>query len=434
MQSLRTLGAKGANRARRSLLGLLMRLPGGDADPSALIARFPDEAKMPLRRVGLDPVPALAAVRERAPVSRLKLPLGLRGWLVTGYEESRQVLAADPSTFSNDFSNMVGKVGIAADQDPGGLGFADPPAHTRLRHMLTPHFTARAMAKQEPRVREIVEDALNDLAAVAERDGVVDLQEHFALPIPSRVIMEMLGVEDDDQAEFHRLSTARFDFNEGAKTLDYIQDAIGLLRDVVARQRRDPGPGLIGAILTEYGDSIDDVELAGLADGVLTGGLETTVSMLALGSVVLLQDPVLAARVRDDDAAVEPFVEEALRVLSVVQAGFPRFARKDLTLGGKEIFAGDVVVCSYSGANRDARVGQAMDTVVLDRPPVSHLAFGHGIHRCVGAELARLELRLAYPALVRRFPRLRLAVEPGDLPYRELSMVYGLEKLPVRID
>jgi cytochrome P450 len=143
---------------------------------------------------------------------------------------------------------------------------------------------------------------------------------------------------------------------------------------------------------------------------------------------------VLAARVRDDDAATEPFVEEALRVLSVVQAGFPRFARKDMTLGGKEIFAGDVVVCSYSGANRDARVGQTMDTVVLDRPPVSHLAFGHGIHRCVGAELARLELRLAYPALVRRFPNLRLAVDRDALPYRELSMVYGLEKLPVRID
>ena len=437
MQSLRTLGAKGASRSRRWLLGMLLRLPGGDSDPTALLARFPDEAKMPLRRVGLDPVPDLAAVRERAPVSRLKMPFGLRGWLVTGYEESRRVLAADPQTFSNDFSHMIGKVGIAADQDPGGLGFADPPAHTRLRHMLTPHFTTRALARQEPRVREIIEDALADVAAVAARDtaGVVDLQEHFALPIPSRVIMELLGVEADDQAEFQRLSTARFDFNEGAgASLDYIQEAIGLLRDVVARQRRDPGPGLIGAILTEYGNSIDDVELAGLADGVLTGGLETTVSMLALGSVVLLRDPELAARVRDDDAAVEPFVEEVLRLLSVVQVGFPRFARKDVTLGDKEIFAGDVVVCSLSGANRDPRSGPQMDTVVLDRPPISHLAFGHGLHRCVGAELARLELRLAYPALLHRFPNLRLAVDPATLPYRDLSMVYGLESLPVRID
>ncbi|WP_375481037.1 cytochrome P450 [uncultured Jatrophihabitans sp.] len=409
-----------------------MRLPG-ESDPSSLLARFPDEAKMPLRRVGLDPVPELAAVRERAPVSRLKLPLGLRGWLVTGYEESRQVLAADPHTFSNDFSNMVGKIGIGADQDPGGLGFADPPAHTRLRHMLTPHFTTRALARQVPRVREIVDDALADVAATAARDGVVDLQQHFALPIPSRVIMELLGVEDDDQAEFQRLSTARFDFNEGAATLDYIQEAIALLRDVVARQRNNPGPGLIGAVLTEYGDSIDDVELAGLADGVLTGGLETTVSMLALGSVVLLRDPALAARVRDDDAAVEPFVEEALRLLSVVQAGFPRFARRDVTLGGKEIFAGDVVICSLSGANRDGRIGADMDAVSLDREPVSHLAFGHGLHRCVGAELARLELRLAFPALLRRFPGLHLATDAEDLPYRDLSMVYGLEALPVRL-
>ena len=434
MQSLRTLGAKGASRGRRWLLGLLLRLPGsGGDDPTSLLARFPDEAKMPLRRVGLDPVPDLAALRERAPVSRLKMPFGLRGWLVTGYEESRRVLAADPLTFSNDFSHMVGKVGIAADQDPGGLGFADPPAHTRLRHMLTPHFTTRALARQEPRVREIIDEALADVAVVAARDGVVDLQEHFALPIPSRVIMELLGVESDDQAEFQRLSTARFDFNEGAASLDYIQEAIGLLRDVVARQRREPGPGLIGAILTEYGDTVDDVELAGLADGVLTGGLETTVSMLALGSVVLLRDPALAARVRDDDAAVEPFVEEVLRLLSVVQVGFPRFARTDITLGGKEIFAGDVVVCSLSGANRDARSGPQMDTVLLDRPPISHLAFGHGLHRCVGAELARLELRLAYPALLRRFPELRLDVAPEALPYRDLSMVYGLESLPVRV-
>ena len=431
VQSARTLGAKGASRARRSLLGLLLRLPGGDSDPSSLLARFPDEAKMPLRRVGLDPVPDLAA---RPPVSRLKMPLGLRGWLVTGFEESRRVLAADPQTFSNDFSHMIGKAGIAADQDPGGLGFADPPAHTRLRHMLTPHFTTRALARQEPRVRQIIEDALDDVAAVAERDGTVDLQEHFAVPVPSRVIMELLGVEDDDRDEFHRLSTARFDFNEGSGTLDYIQEAIGLLRDVVARQRVSPGPGLIGQILTEYGDSVGDVELAGLADGVLTGGLETTVSMLALGSVVLLRNPALTDRVRADDTAAEAFVEEALRLLSVVQVGFPRFARQDLTLGGKEIFAGDVVVCSLSGANRDARTGPDMDAIVLDRPSVSHLAFGHGLHRCVGAELARLELRLAYPALVRRFPKLRLAVDERALPYRDLSMVYGLESLPVRID
>src|SRR3954447_4018520 len=379
---------------RRRLLALLMKLPGGHADPASLLARFPDEAKMPLRRVGLDPVPALAAAREREPVSRLKMPLGLRGWLVTGYEESKTVLAADTKTFSNDFGNMIGKVGIGAEQDPGARGFADPPHHTRLRKMLAPHFTTRALAKRTPRVKEIIDDALNDMARAAETAPTVDLQKHFALQIPSRVIMELLGVDDDNRDEFQRLSAERFDFGGGAhKSLDVIQESIDLLRVVVAKQRVDGGPGLIGSILAEYGDDIGDVELAGLADGVLTGGLETTVSMLALGAVALLQDPALCKSLREDDAAAEPFVEELLRYLTVVQVGFPRFAVQDVEVGGKAIFKGDIVICSLSGANRDPRTGVDLDRVDPTRPPHGHLAFGYGLHRCVGAELGRLELR-----------------------------------------
>jgi cytochrome P450 len=212
-----------------------------------------------------------------------------------------------------------------------------------------------------------------------------------------------------------------------------IQESIDLLRKVVEEQRVTPGPGLIGSILAEYGDDVGDVELAGLADGVLTGGLETTVSMLALGSVVLLQEPELFAAVRDDDGAAEPFVEDLLRYLTVVQVGFPHFAVRDSTLGGKAIFAGDVLLPSLSAANRDARHGPDMDRVALRNPPVQHLAFGHGVHRCVGAELARMELRMAYPALVRRFPALRLAVPAAQLSYRDLSVVYGLTELPVLV-
>ncbi|HVU90741.1 MAG TPA: cytochrome P450 [Jatrophihabitans sp.] len=434
MPNISTLSAKAASRLRRRLLALLMKLPGGHADPASLLARFPDEALMPLRRTGLDPVPALAAVREREPVTRLKMPLGLRGWLVTGYEESKTVLAADTKTFSNDFGNMIGKVGIGAEQDPGGLGFADPPHHTRLRKLLAPHFTTRALARRTDRVREIIDDALDDMARAGATGAAVDLQQHFALQIPSRVIMELLGIDDADRDEFQRLSAERFDFAGGAaKSLNVIQESIDLLREIVAKQRVAPGPGLIGAILTEHGDDIDDVELAGLADGVLTGGLETTVSMLALGAIVLLEDAALFERLRTDDAAAEPFVEELLRYLTVVQVGFPRFAVRDTVLGGKSIFAGDVVLCSLSGANRDARLGPEMEQVRLDRPPVSHLAFGHGLHRCVGAELARIELRMAYPMLVRRFPALRLARPAAELKYRELSFVYGLEKLPVLV-
>jgi cytochrome P450 len=380
-------------------------------------------------------VPAIGTLRDRDPVSKLKMPLGLRGWLVTGYEENREILAADPKTFSNDFGNMIGKVGIAAEDDPGGLGFADPPHHTRLRKMLQPHFTVRALEARSPRVRQIIEDALDEVARLGDGGAVVDLQKHFALSIPSRVIMELLGVDEKDREEFQRLSAARFTFDAGVtNSLDLIQESIKLLQKIVEEQRRDPGPGLIGHILKEYGDDVGDVELAGLADGVLTGGLETTVSMLALGAVALIEDRSLFQTVHDDDSKAEPFVEELLRYLTVVQVGFPRFAVRDVTIGGKAMFEGDVILPSLSAANRDPRHGLNMESIDLDRPnPSQHLAFGYGVHRCVGAELARLELRMAYPALVRRFPNLKLAVPASDLRYRELAFVYGLEELPVRI-
>jgi cytochrome P450 len=288
------------------------------------------------------------------------------------------------------------------------------------------------VAQCAPRIQQIIDDALDEVAREARDHGTVDLQKHFAVPIPSRVIMELLGIEEADHEEFQRLSTERFDFTSGAAaSLDVIQESIEYLRKIVARQRFDPGPGLIGTILSEYGDDVGDVELAGLADGVLTGGLETTVSMLTLGAVILLQDADLAAAVRDDDAVAEPLVEELLRYLTVVQVGFPRFAVRDVTVGGKAMFAGDVVLCSLSAADRDARHGSAMDEVDIHRPPAGHLAFGHGIHRCVGSELARLELRMAYPALLRRFPTMRLAAAPAELSYRDLSFVYGVRELPV---
>jgi len=429
---MRTLGVKAASKVRRKMLGLLMRLPGANnSDPAALLARFPDEALVPLRRAALDPVPELLELAAREPVSRLKMPLGLRGWLVTGYDEARTVLAADHRTFSNDFGNMVGKIGIAAEQDPGGLGFADPPDHTRLRHMLTPHFTTRALSRRLPRIEQIVDEALADTARLGAGGEPVDLLSSFAFPIASRTIMEILGVGDEDREAFRRLSTARFDLSGvAADTLDVIGEAVDLLVPVVARQRTQPQDGLIGHILAEYGDDISDVELAGLADGVLTGGLETTVSMITLGALVMLNDSSAFDAMRDE-AGVDDFVEELLRYLTVVQVGFPRFAVRDSTVGGKAIFAGDIVICSLSGANRDVRRGADLDTADPHREPAGHLAFGHGIHRCVGAELARMELRLAYPALAKAFPAMRLAVAADELAYRDLSVVYGLHSLPV---
>ncbi len=324
----------------------------------ASMSLLPDAALMPLKRDGLDPVPDLAALRERAPVTRLKLPFGMKAWLVTGYDEAKTVLG-HATGFSNDFGNLVGSGGVTEDQNPGGLGMSDPPVHTRLRRILTPEFTMRRLARLTPRIGEIVTEQLD---AMADTDGTIDLAQAFAFPIPSLTICELLGVPYEERGEFQRLSTARFDLFGGAgASLGAISESLTYLLQVVRRQREAPGDGLLGMLVKEHGDSIDDRELAGLADGLLTGGLETTASMLTLGALVLLRDPDTFRLIHDDDTAIDSFVEELLRYLTVVQVAFPRFAREDIDIAGHTIGKGDIVLVSLSGANRDADLGGRME-------------------------------------------------------------------------
>ncbi|HET6705529.1 cytochrome P450 [Amycolatopsis sp.] len=392
---------------------------------------LPDSALLPLKRDGLDPVPDMAARRSEAPIGKLDLPFGMNAWLVTGYDEAKAVLGK-ATGFSSDFGNLVGNAGVTADQNPGGLGFADPPVHTRLRKLLTPEFTMRRLSRLAPRIDEIVAEQLDAMAAA---DGPVDLWQAFALPIPSLTICELLGVSYEDREDFQRLSTARFDLFGGAgASLGAMSESLTYLLDIVKKQREQPGDGLLGMLIKEHGDEIDDRELAGLADGVLTGGLETTASMLALGALVLLRDEKAMAAVRGDDESVHRFVEELLRYLTVVQMAFPRFAKADMDIGGVHIAEGDIVLVSLSAADRDPKLGPDMETFDATREPTSHLAFSYGIHRCIGAELARMELRTAYPALIRRFPNLRLAVPADELSFRKVSIVYGLDELPVLVD
>jgi len=420
-------------RLKERLVGLVTRWylaraqrKGFDLSKMALL---PDAALMPLWRTGLDPVPELGEIRSREPVSKVDIPFGVNVWLVSGYEEAKTVLG-NAKGYSNDFANLVGQHGASESHSPGGLGFADPPEHTRLRKLLTPEFTMRRLSRLTPGIKAIIDQRLDAMAAA---DGPVDLVEEFALPIPSLVICELLGVPYEDRGEFQRFSMARFDLFSGATaSLGAISESLQYLEGVVKKQRDDPGDGLLGMIIKEHGDEVGDMELAGLADGVLTGGFETTASMLALGALVLLQDRDAFDLIHDDDAAVHNFVEELLRYLTVVQVAFPRFAREDVTVGGVDIAKGDVVVVSLAGADRDPVLGNDLERVDLTREPTSHVAFGYGVHRCIGAELARMELRAAYPALVRRFPSMRLADE--DLTFRKVSIVYGVERLPVLVD
>ena len=402
-------------------------------DPVSLL---PAHALMPLRRDGVDPVPALREAREDSPVRHFPLPFGVTAWLITGHEEARAVLGRTRG-LSTDFSHLVGQAGVEAGQNPGGLGFTDPPEHTRLRRLLTPEFTARRLSRLGPRITEIVDGRLDAMAELAAAGEPVDLVRDFATPIPSLTICELLGIPYEERDEFQALSTARFDLIGGASSVfGNISGSLVYLRGVVERQRAEPGDGLLGMLIREHGDDLDTEELAQLADGLLTGGLETSASMLALGAMVLLRDPDSFALVRDEPDAVHNFVEELLRYLTVVQIAFPRFATEDMTLGGVAISKGDGLLVSLSAADRDPRLTPDPERFDPRREPTPHLAFGHGIHRCIGAELARMELRTAYPALLRRFPGLHLAPGHGtldDQPFRPTSIVYGVDALPVAL-
>ncbi|MET3962686.1 cytochrome P450 [Marmoricola sp. OAE513] len=396
--------------------------------------KIPDSVAWPLVRDGLNPTERLTAAREQDPVQKLTSFMGLDLWLITGYDEAREVLGN--VNHSTDIRPYMGKSGDVEKGDIGGLGFTDPPEHTRQRKLLTPEFTMRRLSRLKPGIDSIIERQLTETesGAATDPDGVVDLVQTFAFPVPFRVICDLLGLPDEQREKFRKLGSARFDMSEGgAGSIGAIGGSREFLLAETARQRNDPGPGLIGQIIRDNGDAINDFDLGGLADGAFNGGMETSASMLALGTVMLLQDRALWKSLAEDPDSVDDIVEELLRQLAVVQIAFPRFAKEDVTVGGHLIKKGSVMLAHLPTASRDPRStpGEAMCPM---KESSNHVAFGHGLHRCVGAELARMELRAAYPALAKRFPNMELAVEPGDLQYHAKSIVYGLEALPVRLN
>ena len=411
---------------RRWGVGRLLSASGGGGAGLSGVSVLPKKLTMPLRRNGLDPVPALAAKRAVEPVSKLSRVFGMNVWLVSGYQQARTVLN-DTTNYSTDIRHLLGGKG---EVSIGGLGFTDPPDHTRLRKYLVPEFTTRRLAGLAPRIEAIVDQQLD---AMEQAGDVVDFVPEFAFPVPFAVICELLGLPVEDRERFRQLGHARFDVNGGgAGTFGAMSQSQEFLLEAVRTQRRKPGEGLIGEIIRRHGTELDDVELSGLADGVFTGGYETSASMLALGMLALLRDRDTFA-LAGDDATLDGVVDELLRYLSVVQISFPRFARTDLTLFGKRVQAGDVVVCSLSGANRDEAFAALPDRLDPRRTGRTHLAFGQGFHRCIGSELAKMELRAAFRALARRFPATELAIDPAALQFRDLSIVYGVHSLPVRL-
>ncbi|MER7083101.1 Cytochrome P450 [Saccharopolyspora kobensis] len=384
-------------------------------------------------RTGFGPAPDVAALRERPGIVQVPTPFGPSAWLLTRHADVRRMLG-DADAFRNgwgpdDLDGLVLDPRQLSGDRSGNLLSLDPPDHTRLRRMLTPEFTVRRMRRLEPRIVEIVDE---HLAAMARGGAPADLVAEFALPIPSLVICELLGVPTGDQAEFQERTSRQLDTTlPEAEKAELAAQSLAYMDELVARARRDPGEDLIGMLIRDHDDRLSNAELVGIGNLLLVAGHETTSNMLGLGTLALLRHPEQLALVRDDPESAARAVEELLRWLSVVNAGSPRMATRDVEFEGSTIRRGDLVVFNLPAANRDPELTDDPDRLDITRPAVPHLGFGHGIHHCLGAPLARMEMRIAFPALLRKFPDLRLAVPDEDVAFATHQAIYGLKELPV---
>lgn len=386
-----------------------------------------------MQRNVLDPAPALGEIRESTGIHLMKSLYGETTYVLTRYDDVKDAFA-DYKRFSNrrppSFEQLPSLTdGDKPEEGPGSLLAMDPPDHQRLRRMLTPEFTVHRMKRLQPRIIEIVTEHLD---AMEQAGPPSDLIADFALPIPSLVICELLGVPYEDRDDFQQRTARQLNFSlPPEERRELMIAARQYMFSLVQRARQDPGDDLLGMLATEHGDDLTDNELVGIAGLLLVAGHETTSNMLGLGAIALLQHPDQLAAVRDDPAAVGPAIEELLRYLSVVQHSLPRLTTTEITINGVIIPAGRLVMLSLPSANRDPKFIDDPDTLDIGRGAMGHMAFGHGIHHCLGAPLARMEMRIAFPALLQRFPRLALAEDPTDMRFREFNLVYGATSLQV---
>lgn len=378
-----------------------------------------------------DPPAELAHWRGQGPLRRLAYPDGHLGWLVIGDRLARAVLT-DPrfSARADLIRSPVRRPGaepfLGQPALPGWFVDMDPPEHTRFRRLLAGQFTVRRMNDLRPRVERIVDDHLDAM----ERAGPpVDLVQAFALPVPSLTICELLGVAYADRGEFQRHSTTLFSLDssaeDGAAAMRALTD---YLRHLVRHKRNHPADDLMSRLAEA--DGLTDDEAAGVGVLLLTAGHETVASMLGLGAFLLLRHPDQAAALRSGRAGVDQAVEELLRYLSIFHLGVPRTAVDDVELHACRIRAGECVTIMLPAANRDPDRFDDPDRLDLARPSKGHLALGYGVHQCLGQHLARVELKVGYAALLRRFPTLRLAV-PAETVAVGGAGFYGVHRLPV---
>jgi cytochrome P450 len=363
------------------------------------------------------------ALHGAPPIGRLQFADGSLGWLVTNHAAARFVLT-DPR-FSSRLDLIRSPIRVSAPTTmPGAFLFMDPPDHTRYRKLLTGQFTLRRMRELEPAISAIADDRL---AAMAAAGPPADLVRLFALPLASLVICSLLGVPYEAHDRFERASHTMVD-----PTLSEVErETAGgelwmLLAELVAEKRRSPGDDLLSGLL-----DLTDEEVIGIGVMLLFAGHETTTNMLGLGTFALLRHPDQLDRLRAEPALVDGAVEELLRHLSIVQYEVVRAALEDVEVAGQLVPKGESVLVSIPIANRDPDRFTDPNTFDITRVTSGHLAFGHGVHQCLGQQLARIELRIGFSALLSRFPGLRLAVAPEEVPLRTGRGIYGVDALPV---
>ncbi|GGO88265.1 cytochrome P450 family protein [Wenjunlia tyrosinilytica] len=390
-----------------------------------------------------DPYPAYAWLREHSPVHRTTLPSGVDAWLVTRYADARQALA-DSRLSKNpvhhcESAHAKGKVGIPGERKADLVSHLlniDPPDHTRLRRLVSKAFTPRRVAEFAPRVSELTDRLIDAFAA----RGSADLIHEFAFPLPIYAICDMLGVPREDQDDFRDWAGMMIRHGGGPRggVARSVKRMRSYLAELIHRKRADLGDDLISGLIraSDHGEHLTENEAAAMAFILLFAGFETTVNLVGNGLYALLRNGDQRARLQDSLARGETEllatgVEELLRYDGPVELATWRFATEPLTLAGVPIDVGDPVLVVLAAADRDPERFEGPDTLDLSRANNPHLGFGHGIHYCIGAPLARLEGQTALAALLRRLPDLRLAVEPEELRWRGGLIMRGLRTLPV---
>jgi cytochrome P450 len=382
-------------------------------------------ADAPGRRAGYRGLPSTS-------VHRIRLRSGGPAWLVTGYDAARRALA-DPRLRGR--TGAVGDRRALSEAVERGMNThmlnVEAPDHTRLRRLISAAFTRRRMEQMRPRVQRITDDLLDAVAG----DDSVDLIAALAAPLPIQVLTELIGVPEEESTAFHGWTTTLTASGLRVAELDAAAgEMLSYTRRLLDLKRRDPQPDLLSALVAvrDGADRLTDDELTSMVFLLLIAGQETTANLIGNGTLALLTNPDQRDRLLHSADGTPVAVEEFLRYESPVQAAL-RVAGEPVELDGVVIPAGAVVIVSLLAANRDAARFGHPDDLDVSRAPNPHLAFGHGIHHCLGAPLARMEGAIALSTLLTRFPRMRLAAEPESLEWRISLVMHGLVTLPVKL-